>query len=310
MRPHVYTLMLIAILVFNGCEEFDKLEDQVKNEVDRIKEKYEEYRGEGKEDEPKPFTVVYQTNPNDKQVLISSSCGANQGVNYTYYLTPADTNRALYDTQNFISSPGNQKPFWDIRYIDPVSAYMNGGTYDQYPNHGQFSGLDTRSGVRNIGIGTPASQVEAGGSITQSECVNGLLTGGATINLNDAPNQYIHYGGPQSTFTYQLAKSSLSSPWKADGTGNLVLQASFDTPLYFNYEANIGGGVYFSLFLKNRKNGKVLNYVIGIYAIGDAWVKEKRGIQFDPTTNFVHVATVISDNSWWSTKSPLSLIHI
>jgi|GEM_PF-3417422 len=307
MKKYKYLLVLIAILGFNGCEEYDKLENQVKNEVNRIKEKYEEYRGEGKEDEPKPFTVVYQANENDKQVLLSSACGANQGVKYTYYQTPADTIRVLDDTYSLISYPGNQKPFWDIRYIDPVTAYMNGGTYDQYPNHGQFSGLDTRSGVRNIGIGTPASQVEAGGSITQSECVNGLLTGGVIINLNDAPNQYIYYGGPQSTFTYKLGKSSLSNPWKANGTGNLVLQASFDTPLYFNYEENIGGGVYFSLFLKNRKNGKVLNYIIGIYATGDAWVKEKRGIQFDPTTNFVHVATVISDNSWWSTKSPSSL---
>jgi len=239
--------------------------------------------------------------------LLSSSCGANQGVNYTYYQTPADTIRVLNDTQNFISSPGNQKPYWDIRYIDPVTPYMNGGTYDHYPNHGQFSGLDTRSGVRNIGIGTAASEIDAGGSITQSECVNGLLSGGVIINLNNAPSQYIHYGGPQSTFTYQLAKSSLSSPWNANGTGNLVLQASFDTPLYFNYEENIGGGVYFSLFLKNRRNGKVLNYIIGVYATGDAWIKEKRGIQFDPTTQFVHVATVISENSWWSTKSPSSL---
>lgn len=306
MTTYKYILVLATLLVLNGCEEYDKLVEKVEKEVERVKEKYEEYR-EGKENEPKPFTVVFQENQNDKQLLISSSCGANQGVKYTYYQTPADTISVLYDTQKFISYPGNQKPFWDIRYIDPVTAYINGGTYDYYPNHGEFSGLDTRSGIRNIGIGTAASEVEAGGSITQAECVNGLLAGGVIINLNNAPTQYIHYGGPQSTFTYQLAKSSLTSPWKADGTGNLILQASFDTPLYFNYAENIGGGVYFSLFLKNKKSGKVINYIIGIYAVGDAWVKEKRGIQFDPTTQFVHVATVISDNSWWSTKSPSSL---
>lgn len=49
-----------------------------------------------------------------------------------------------------------------------------------------------------------------------------------------------------------------------------------------------------------------LNYIIGVYAAGEAWMKEKAGIRFDPTTNVVHVATVISDDSWWSTKSPSS----
>ena len=307
MKKHTYILVLLAVaLNFNGCEEFDELVNKIEKEVERVKEKYEEYR-EGKENEPKPFTVVYQTDENDKKVLISSSCGANQNVKHTYYQTPADTIRVLDDTYKLISYPGNQKPYWDIRYIDPVTKYINGGTHDHYPDHAQYSGLDIRSGERNIGIGTAASQVEAGGSITQAECVNGLMTGGVIVNLNNAPNQYIHYGGPQSTFTYKLGKSALSNPWKSNATGNLVLQASFDTPLYFNYAQNIGGGVYFGLFLKNRKNGKVLNYVIGIYATGDAWVKEKRGIQFDPTTNFVHVATVISDKSWWSTKSPSSL---
>ena len=84
MKKYKYLLVLIAILSFNGCEEFDELIDKVEKEVERVTEKYEEYR-EGKEDEPKPFTVVYQANENDKQVLISSSCDANQGVKHTYY---------------------------------------------------------------------------------------------------------------------------------------------------------------------------------------------------------------------------------
>jgi len=85
-----------------------------------------------------------------------------------------------------------------------------------------------------------------------------------------------------------------------------VIQASFDKPLYFNYEENLGGSVNFNVFMKNKKNGIMLNFVIGIYAMGTAWQLEKAGIQYDPTTNIVHVATVIKDSSWWSTKSPQS----
>ena len=306
MKKYRYALLAASILLLNGCELGDKIEDKAKELYAEAKKKYAEYRGEGTEDEPKPFTVVYQSDPNAKQVLVSAACDANQPVAYVYYATPADTVRTLRDTQHFISYPGNEKPYWDIRYVDPVTAFINNGSYEQYPNHGIYTGLDVRTGYRNLGIGTAAAQVEAGGGITESECVNGMLAGGATINLYDAPEQYIYYGGPQSTFTYQLGKSSLSYPWKKDGTGNLALQASFDPPLYFNYGNNIGGSVSFGVFLKNKRTGVVLNYVIGLYAAGEAWIKEKRGIQFDPTTRFIHVATVVSDESWWSTNSPSS----
>ncbi len=304
MKKYVYFWIFVSLFLFTGCELWDKAEE----EYERVKEQYEEYRGEGKENEPKPFTVIYQDDPNAKTVIISSNCNYNNPISYVYYETPADTNRALYETQNLVSSPGNiQKPFWDIRYVDPVSKYMNGGNYDYYPDHSTYTGLDTRSGINNIAIGTDASKIDAGGGITQSECVNGLLTGGTSINLNNAPVQSIYYGGPQSTFTYQLQSNALTSPWHADGTGNLVLQASFERTLYFNHASNLGGGVNFGLFLRNKRNGQVLNYVIALYAIGDAWIQEKRGILFDPTTQFVHVSTVSSDSSWWSTKSPVSL---
>lgn len=306
MKRFTSLLLITTIFLLNGCTLWDKIEDKAKELYEDAKKKYAEYRGEGEENKPKPFTVVYQTDPNNKRVLISSACGSNHAVSYVYYQTPADTMRVLHDTQSFISYPGNEKPFWDIRYVDPVHTIMNGGTYDYLPNHGSFTGLDTRRGVRNIAIGTDAATVDAGGGITQSECVNGQLAGGATINLYNAPEQFIYYGGPQSTFIYQIGNNPLSFPWKRDGTGNLALQASFDTPLYFNYANNIGGSVSFGLYLKNRRTGIVLNYIIGIYAAGEAWIKEKRGIQFDPTTRFVHVATVISDESWWSTNSPAS----
>ena len=319
MNNYMKSAMLMVILSLTGCSvvddakdtvnnAVDDAKDQIDNAVERAKAKYGELHGDGAAPEPKPFTVVYQENENDKTTLISSECGYNSAVTYVYYETQAVAHsRALDDMQNLISFPGKiLKPFWDIRYIDPVSAYMNGGTYDHYPDHSKHTGLDTRSGVNNIGIGTEASKVEEAGSITQSECINGSLAGGVMINLYNAPEQYINYGGPQSTFIYQLGSSSSSYPWKADGTGNLMLQSYFDEPLYFNFEENSGGGVYFGLFLKNKHNGKVLNYVIGLYAAGDAWITEKRGIQFDSSTNIVHVATIASDESWWSTKSPLS----
>ncbi len=314
MKKYIHFWILISLFSLVGCdiadkaeEEYEKVEEKVTEEYERIVHQYEEYRGEGMENEPRPFTVVYQENENDKTALISSECSYNSAVAYVHYETQAAAySRVLDDTQNLISYPGNTlRPFWDIRYIDPVSAYMNGGTYDHYPDHSKHTGLDTRSGVNNIGIGTEASKVEAGGSITQSECINGSLAGGTMINLHNAPEQYINYGGPQSTFTYRLVDAS-SYPWKSDGTGNLMIQSYFDEPLYFNFEENSGGGVYFGLLLKNKYNGKVLNYIIGLYAAGDAWIEEKRGIQFDPTTNIVHVATVASDDSWWSTKSPSS----
>jgi len=85
-----------------------------------------------------------------------------------------------------------------------------------------------------------------------------------------------------------------------------MLQASFEKPLYINFEKNIGDGFYFNIFIRNKHTRTFLNFVIGLYAAGESWIKEKRGIQFDTATNIVHVATVASDESWWSTVSPQS----
>lgn len=305
MKKHRLVFAGFTLLFLSGCELFDKIE----READRIKNQYEEFVGEGDTRGEKPFTVIYQQDENAKTSLISAACEGNDAVKYTYYQTPADAHaRFLLDTQNLFSYPGISilKPFWDTRYVNSMSKYIDGGEYDFYPNHGERTGLDVRSGNRNIGIGTFASQTDVGAGVVQSECVNGMLAAGTTISLFDAPEQYLNYAGPQSTFSYRLGSTSRTSPWRADGKGNLMMQGYFDRPLYFNYGGNLGGGVYMGLFIRNKKNGKYLNYVIGLYAAGTAWQKEKSGIKFDPTTNIVHVATVVKESSWWSTISPKS----
>jgi len=308
MKRYTTLWLLITMFVFVGCD-VDELVAKAEKEIERVKHKYDEYIGEEDTRGERPFSVVYQENENDKTVLISSSCSNNNAVQHVYYENPTAAHHSfLADTNNLISYPGQSKlkPFWDIRYVDPVTKYMNGGSYEQYPNHGELTGLDVRIGNNNIGIGTDASKVEAGGGIAQSECINGTLVGGATINLFNAPEQYIHYAGPQSTFVYRVGTTSRTSPWKENGTGNLVMQGYFDRPIYNNYGDNIGGGVYMGLFIRNKTTGKFLNFVIGLYASGVAWIEEKSGIKYDPTTNIIHVATVAGDNTWWSTKSPSS----
>lgn len=306
--------MLATIFVFVGCdiadEVTDKVTDKVEKEVERVKSKYQEYIGAGEDRGERPFTVVYQENESEKATLISSQCSSNETTKYVHYETVVEANRRyLKDTENLVSSPGinSLKPFWDMRYVNPVNKYIDGGDYrDQYPNHGEKTGLDTRNGVNNIGIGTYSSEVETSGVIAQSECINGSLAGGATINLWDAPEQFINYGGPQTTFSYRFKKTALTSPWKSNETGNLVMQGYFDKPLYENYGENKGGSVSIGLFMKNKRKNKLLNVVIGIYASGTAWMEEKSGIKFDTSSNIIHVATVISEDSWWSTISPLS----
>lgn len=305
MKKILFFWLIVAIVILYGSY-FSEFINNIKQEFERVKHPYKEFRDKKVE---RPFPVVYQKDDKDIKTIISSQCSNNQAVQYVYYKTPDDAhNSFLLDTQSLISYPGRSKlkPFWDVRYIDPVSKYIDGGTSNNYPNHGEYTGLDISSGINNIGIGTDASRGDASGSIVQSECINGTLAGGATINLFDAPLQSIYYAGPQSTFVYRLGQTQSLSPWKFNGTGNLMLQGYFDKPLYNNYEKNAGGGVYMGIFIRNKHHGTFLNFVIGIYAAGEAWIEEKSGIQFDPTTNVVYVATVVSDDSWWSTKSPWS----
>jgi len=282
--------------------------DDIKDSISDLKDKYHEYTNTDDRGE-RPFTPIFQDENAKMVTLISSKCSSNKEVKHLFYSTPTDAySKYLSDVQNLISDPknGNLQPFLDIRYLNPVTKYINGDSYDFYPNNAEFTGLDVRYGSSNIGIGTTASSFDSSGSIVESECIDSQLAVGSTINLYDAPDQSITYGGPQTTFVYQLLSSSLTSPWSSDKKGNLALQAYFDAPIYANYSTNTGGSVSYGLFLTNKKTGVKLNFVIAIYLIGDAWIEEKAGIKFDPTTNIAHVATLIDDGSWWSTKSPQS----
>ncbi|MEA1879452.1 MAG: hypothetical protein U9N11_02240, partial [Campylobacterota bacterium] len=257
----------------------------------------------------KPFTVVYQADENNKQVLLSANCAFNQTPKYVHFSTQTEASQNIFKAiQNLYSYPTNTlKPYWDTRYINPVSQYINGTNATHFPDHSQLTGLDARTGQQNITVGTGLSQVDASGSLVQSKCVNNQLSVGATLNLYDAPEQSLIYAGIQSTFNYQIHPNNHIQPWKNDGTGNLVTQAHFNAQAYHNYDENIGASISFNIFLYNPKIKKHLNYVIGVYAAGVAWKKEKSGIRFDPTTNIIHVATVTGKDSWWSTISPKSL---
>lgn len=300
MKNYTFFLISLGILLnLFGCEAVDK----AKREFDRIKEQLDTLEYGIRRGTPHP---EYQSDPSKKTRLISSQCSSNEAIAYTYYNTPEDAyNNHLNDIKNLISysNAPQLKPFWDIRYVNPVTKYINNGTYNYYANHSKYTGLDVRSGPNNIGIGTSASKTDASGSIAQLKCIDGQLTGGNTLNLYDAPNQSINYGGPHTSFKYILGSTSLSSPWKANKTGNLMLQAHFNTPLYINPTQNIGGGISFAFFLQNKNNGKRLNYVIGAFVAGQGWIREKSGIQYDPTTQTIHVATVVRKSSWWSTIS-------
>jgi len=281
--------------------------NDIKDGIKDLKDKYYEYT-DGDDRGERPFTPIFQDDK-DKVTLISSECNSNKSVKYLAYSTPTDAySKYLSDIQNLISNPQNGvlQPFLDIRYFNPVSKYINGGSYNFYPNNAEYTGLDVRDGLSNIGIGTTASSGDSSGGIVEAECIDGNLAIGVTINLYDTPEQSITYGGPQATFVYQLSSSSLTSPWSSNQKGNLALQAYFDNPIYANYSTNKGGSVSYGLFLNNKKTGVKLNFVIAIYLIGDAWIEEKAGIKFDPTTNIAHIATLIDDDSWWSTKSPKS----
>lgn len=298
-------ILASTLLLLSGC----KLSDKIEAEFERIKNQYEEYTGNGEDRGPRPFDVVYQNSEDVQMAVVSPSCSNNQIPQYVYFATQADaTNNIFNAISNLYSYPaqGTLKPYWDLRYVNPVSRYVYGTTATEYANHAEYTGLDARSGNQNIIVGTAASQIDSSGSVIQSKCVNNVLTAGTTLNLNDAPAQSLVYAGIQSTFNYQIDPNNHIRPWKADGSGNLLAQASFDSPIYHNFASNIGGSISFNIFLYNPKINKHLNYVIGVYAAGGAWQIEKAGIRFDPTTNIIHVATVAKDDSWWCTISPKS----
>ena len=305
MKKTIYfSLATLMLFSTTSCQ----LVDKAKKEYERIKHDYEEFVGQDDRG-PRPFEIVYQKDENAKRAIVSSQCTSNQEVKHIYFGTQNEATRNIFSAiKNLYSYPysGVLKPFWDIRYTNPVSQYVHNNDGSTYANHAEHTGLDARTGNRNSIVGSGLSQVDSAGVVTQSKCVSNALTGGTTLNLYDAPEQSLVYAGIASTFVYQIHPNNHIRPWKNNTHGNLMLQAYFDTPIYHNFAANIGGSVAFNIFLYNPKIKKHLNYVIGIYAYGEAWQREKAGIRFDPTTNIIHVATVIKDASWWCTKSPKS----
>ena len=231
--------------------------------------------------------------------IISSICDLNEKVKYVHYSTIAEAHSNYYvDTINLKSTPNQTlKPYWDMRYTNKITPILNSTAHDK------FTGLDTQSGINASTIGTIAASYDSSGSVIQSECIDGVITAGTIINLWDAPEQDLLYSGPQSTFVYNL--TSGTNPWTANA-GNLMLQARFDTPMYVNYEKNFGGGINYGIFIYNKNLKKHLNFVIGIYAFERGRTDEVTDILFDPTTNVVHIGTVIKDGTRYSTKSPFS----
>ncbi|RUM72875.1 MAG: hypothetical protein DSZ09_00845 [Sulfurovum sp.] len=299
MMKKLFFISLLLLLV--SCN----LEDKAKRQYERSKHDYEEFVGKYDRGE-KPFAVSYQKDESAKTPLIVADCSENESVKTIYFTTPAQAHRDIFKAlKNLYSFPNEHilKPSWDMRYVYPVSEYVNNEEGTNYANHAKFTGLDARKGTDNHIIGTEVSRHDAAGSVVQSKCLHNSLTAGTTLNLNDAPEQALEYAGISSSFAYEIDEVNHIQPWHANAEGNLVIQAYFDIPMYQNFENNIGGSVAFNLFLYNPKLKKFLNYVIGIYAAGEAWEVEKAGIRFDPTTEIVHVATVIKKNSWWSTIS-------
>jgi len=279
------SILATISLAFSGCEFFDEMFkfDSKSNRQTNIE------------------TIKFEKDESKKRVVISSKCSLNK-PSYIYYETPEDAHKNISkDTKNLISTPPNiLKPHWDIRYLNGISAYKNKSV-----NFEKLTGLSFKNSI--LFLGTDASREQYAASIAGVTCVNDKIAAGTTINLGDAPEEYVDYGGPHTTFIYRMAdKLKITRPWNSTKDGNLIIQANFTEPIYKNFRDNIGGGVNFGLILRNIKNNKNINYIIGVYPVGEGRIKEKKNLLFDPTTKMVHVATVISPDTKWSTMSPKS----
>ena len=286
-KSYKYIIAIYLSFFLSGCEFFDEMF---------------EFESQKKKHNSVINRIEFETNERAKKLLITSSCKYND-VSYIYYKTMEDAHKNIFkDTKNLISKPWSGEPLkahWDIRYVNRVYKYHNSEV-----DFSKLTGLDFKDSL--LFVGTKASKSEEDASIAGVKCVNKRLAAGTTINLYDAPEQFLEYSGPQSTFAYRLANLEVTKPWKANGSGNLLLQANFVKPIYKNFEDNMGGGVYFGVMLRNVKNDKLLNFVINIYSIGKGWLYEQKDLKYDPTTKIVHIATSIDKNSIWSTMSPKS----
>ena len=168
-----YSSLFLPLLYFHvsGCD----LVDKAQREYDRIKNQYEEFTGDKDDRGPRPFEIVYQNNETVQQTIVSPSCSNNDVPQYVYFQTQNEAHNNIFSAiANLYSYPaqGSLKPYWDIRYTNPISQYVNGTTATDYANHAEYTGLDARSGTQNIIVGTSLSQIDASGSIIASKCVN------------------------------------------------------------------------------------------------------------------------------------------
>ena len=236
--------------------------------------------------------------------VVKSTC--SPGIKYVSYETPTEAHHNYYrDIRYSKSYPKRNifKPIWDQRYVNPVSTYIRNFNASWTPKHYLYTGLDARTGYKNTVTGTYASRVAASASVTQTECIQGALAGGTTINLYDAPEQSLIYAGPQSTFIYQFGDRSIR-PWKSSGTGNYMMQGRFDNPLWGNWSRhNHGAEVNFIFYLVNVKTNKKFSYVITIYGAGKSRSRETADVLLDKSTKLYHIGTAIRSGTRYATKS-------
>lgn len=136
-------------------------------------------------------------------------------------------------------------------------------------------------------------------STSMSACTPNLVNSTSVDTTTTLGN--IEFGGSQSTLVYRL-----SNVYPFQSQSNLMMQVRFSTVNYVNLNTNIGGGIYFNLFLVSKLTNERINYVISIYTFGQAWSKEQSGILHDPTTNTHFISTTVDKGNNYSTISDIS----
>jgi hypothetical protein len=237
--------------------------------------------------------------------LTSSACSTAdskvQGL--VYAQTPASIPAGGFpELTSWVTVPLNRagavmKPYLDFRYVNPVAPRSS------FANHLPYSGISS-IGTDGKAWGTAAAEGDASGSLMQYKCVDGFLAAGGMINGFDSPSQAITYGGPQGSLSYLFTGdiSNAPSPWISSGTGNLMMQGQFSKPFRFSAD-NVGGADGgFNIFMR-KKTGtpELLNFVISTHR--SYALTEDPVLHVDPTTNAVHISTLVADGTQWVTKS-------
>ena len=294
MKKSILVSGLLALFL-SGCDFFEDV---------AMDQTYEESSS------PQPSNIIFEDENASKRAVVTASCQYNDDVAFRYFASPEEAHSKYWEaTKGLVSKPGSGKalkPFWDLRYVNSGELLVKDERRLEIANHALYTGLDAREGDKNIEAGVETADTYSDASVVQAKCVDGVLAAGTSLNLLDSDQQNIEYGGPNSTFIYRMANDNIVTPWSSDKSGNLLIQGYFAKPYYSKYSNNMGGGVNIGLFLQNRRTGLEINYVIGLYAAGEAWMHEQPDLKFDPTTHIVHVSTVVANGTKWATKSPKS----